>query len=664
MNYREWNERLADHFFNPTHAGRRVYLHTTTELLEQLAGKGAEADFVAAVKTGPSGTYGSLCRRAHLAFQRWDRSGVPPYLAHLCLFSLAAGREGEWMPHTYYARVWDLIGVDGQGTLPDFDDMDDLWNDLEKWSQVDLADSRGRFKAQIAGRRRHVGLPIAQTILSEGEHRALPGIFEAADLEPGANLPQEEVAGAVMRHGAYVLRRPTMQHLEGPKSSEYRIELASLLQAELVEWDGKTAAPARDRAEPQRAGLRIWLRDIDPAGFITSHLVARIPGKGDISELLFTDRNGSQYVCPAGTGAVSGALQRRDDGTEVDAASFSWTDRIELKSEEPILRLVLPKADVRVFVDGSDESMHGFLEARAVPASGPFMIAVRAAAAARIEKWGRECCSAWNTVPAASGLPPDWKLFSGTDARGDGGLSAQYHIFERPASPRIRFEGGISSGRSKYFLFALPRIRVDWSERPVSVTCDGTALECGDHGSYVIPPGIVKPVNRIHAAFTGREADEYLYVVSDGWTWGDGTACLPANGYGLAPGPGDPELRGADVRNVEAPEFSWDPGTGATRSLRGIWIGRIAGQIADLRSGGREPDWPPVWIVTGRRGRFSFSYCGFNIGEEDATAAPAPGSSVKKWRAVVWGARRRTAPPADARQARLFQQYREVARAL
>jgi hypothetical protein len=71
-----------------------------------------------------------------------------------------------------------------------------------------------------------------------------------------------------------------------------------------------------------------------------------------------------------------------------------------------------------------------------------------------------------------------------------------------------------------------------------------------------------------------------------------------------------------------------------------------------------------VWIVGVRRGRLTFFYCGFDLSLDQAVSSSESCPAVKKWRAVVWGGRRRTDALADARQARLLQQYREVAHAL
>src|SRR5207244_433688 len=83
---------------------------------------------------GGAAASGGLCKRALRTCLGWrDRElEVPPYLAYLALFVLAAGREGDFASHAYYPRLWDLLGEPDTGRAPpSFDRMFDLWDDLE-----------------------------------------------------------------------------------------------------------------------------------------------------------------------------------------------------------------------------------------------------------------------------------------------------------------------------------------------------------------------------------------------------------------------------------------------------------------------------------------------------------------------------------------------------
>lgn len=668
MNYEEWNAGLTRHFFNPTHAGRRVYLHTTDEVLKEVSGLDkAEVDFVAAVKRGPAGSWGSFCGKALWARARWqDRSTEPPFVAHLCFLALAAAREGDWVSYAYYPRFWSLIGERGEGTPPDFHSMQDLWRDLERWTHVDLADARGRFKAQAAGKWIHVGIPVAQTTLTDAERRALPQIFEAADLEPGARLPPEEVAGAVAVHGTYSLRHRTLSLLNGSRTSDPRAELVSLLQTELMEWDGATVTgTAAARREGHQAGLRLWLSEIDPAGFVSARLVARMRDGDDFSDRLFTVLGrDTGYVCPAGSGGISGAIYSDRDGVELDAATLPWTNRLEFSCRGSSLKLVFRAAEVRVFADAATESISGFIETRVLPFLGYFFVTARDPHAVRINDWGRAWCSEWAEQNIRGGLPSGWRLFRGKGARGDGGLADRYPIFARPAAPRLRFQGGIRAGDgARYFPFALPRVLVEWHEAPTSITCEGVALVADADGLFTIPPAAIKAVNQVEAHFGDVQVLDYLHVISDGWSWSAANDCLPANGYGLEPRQGDPLIRGALVEGHNAPSFTPGPDSVSSISGRCLWIGRETWQVADLRRKRRPPAWPPVWLIIVKRRRMEIIYCGFDP-ELEAPSHNADGRPIKKWKAALWSRRRRTATPGNPAVAALLNQYREVARAL
>ena len=82
LSYMQWNDRLASHFFQPSMAGRQVYLYVTEELLMDLGAESGAgvSEFVEAVKLGSPGTYDyGLCQKAHHSFLLWRRNRKLPY---------------------------------------------------------------------------------------------------------------------------------------------------------------------------------------------------------------------------------------------------------------------------------------------------------------------------------------------------------------------------------------------------------------------------------------------------------------------------------------------------------------------------------------------------------------------------------------------------------
>ena len=177
--YLTWNDAIASRFFNPDRAGEPVYLFVTQEVLAEIGQQLGQSpdEFVAAVRAGPSDvTRSGHCQRALQVAGGWRDRGYayPPYIAYLALFVLAAGHEGDFDPRDYYPRLWDLLGEPRSGTPPSFDRMWELWQDLEEWSMHDRHEELGVFEARIVGGKDLIGFPLAQTVLTEAERRALP----------------------------------------------------------------------------------------------------------------------------------------------------------------------------------------------------------------------------------------------------------------------------------------------------------------------------------------------------------------------------------------------------------------------------------------------------------------------------------------------------------
>ncbi len=661
MNYEEWNARLSQDLFNPAHAGRRVYLHVTAEKLNAL-GEGGIQDFLAAIRAGPAHLHGSFCEKALAAQRQWRdrRAGPPPFIAYLCFFALAAAHEGNWPAHAYYPRLWDLLGAPDAGMPPRFDAMKELWRELETWSAADHAGTLGIFRAQTAGRRANVGLPIAQTILTEEERRRLPELFDTADLEPGADIAPESLAAAIAG-AAHLLRRRTQLLLTSRDDSEYRTALLEALQAELLAWNGTVPATAQRQDPPARAGLRLWLSSID-GGHIKPRLIAALPDGVESSELLLecTALPGRQFECGPGNGVWSGPLCDAADGGALAAELVAWEGRAEFRCALTGRRFVLSAPKPRVFASALDAAHRGgFIETRMVPSAGEFFLAAAGADAAFLADWGPGHCENWREVAVRAGFRAGWRLFRASACRDPGDAALRFPIFRPASGPAIRLEGGIRAGL-RYFPFALPAIVVDSAETQ-EVRLNNIAIPRGPDGRFAIPAGAAGPVNSITALVNGEEAHEMLYVLCDGWTWRDGTGCPASNEYGERAVNGSRvRIRGASVEADQPPPFSADPRLAVDGAS--VVLGSVPGQVAELDGAGLPP-WPPVWAVSFRRREVLFAFCGTSVA--DALPRPAPaGASLKKWRSVLWTERKRARPLRTSQLRALLRAYQEAARAL
>ena len=226
-------------------AGRTVYLYVNGRLISELETElgPTVGSFIDAVQQGaPWATREGVCQRALQAFQNWRarRLAFPPYIACLGLFVLAGGTDGDFEPHAYYPRLREILGDLGEGMFPSFNRMQEIWDDLEIWSELDKAGEFGLFRSRSIGGHIHIGYPLAQSLLTEQERRALPQIFYETDLDPTATPPADELARALRSHVSRDLLRPrTIRLLEGLYDADHYRAMLDTVASELAEWDGE-----------------------------------------------------------------------------------------------------------------------------------------------------------------------------------------------------------------------------------------------------------------------------------------------------------------------------------------------------------------------------------------------------------------------------------------
>jgi hypothetical protein len=370
------------------------------------------------------------------------------------------------------------------------------------------------------------------------------------------------------------------------------------------------------------------------------------------------------FECQPQTARLTDALRENGSLEELRAENLRWEGRSEFRCVHTGARLVLQASSLRIFASGGSE-VAGFIETNRVPSRGEFFLAAHGYTANEMNDWGSKNCRVWNEVRVARGLPARWRLFSAADTLGDGGLATRYPSLSRPSSPRIKFEGGVRGGNgASYFPFALPQIVFDWHTKPSSLTLNGKPLATKDGFRFVVGIGDVQDVNTIEAVTGDTKAQASLFVVRDGWQWGEGRDCPAVNDFGLVSVTGDAvRIRGGLVEAPAAPTFVPDTETIVEETDCAVLLGRVPGQVAEIRRGEPLPSWSPVWAVSKTRRNVGFAYCGSSI---DASK-PAKGTqegNPKRWAGIIWVNRKRTQEIKHPRVRKLLNEYREVARGL
>jgi hypothetical protein len=674
QNYMAWNDALAARFFNPESADQPVYLYVNEEIINEVGRPlGGDFDgFKAALRAGPPGmSRAGHCQRALQVAAGWRKRGLPypPYVAYLGLFVLAGGREGDYGPRSYYPRLWDLLGEAEVGTPASFDRMLDLWDDLERWSVRDREGELGLFEARIVGGKIHIGLPLAQTVLTESERQALPRIFSNARFDPGSLPSDRELKRALVVQGRQWLRRQTTSVLERGTDG-YLSALLEIVSEEFLGWDGTVAGNPDENfhAGMVNAGLRICLSIDRIAGRASITVRCRSTRELPPDGLFLTAGSADEPVtCTSFLPGWSQPLRDETGSVPLVPSHIQWRRGLELTDKELAWTLRLRPAQVRVFHSGTAEQLPGLVEEHAIPQNASFYLAYKDATRETMDPWLEQDCEGWQRIGLTSGIPPGWTFGSVHRARSDDGPRSLEGGLRFPDRCTLRLTGGIRAGAGNtFFSFAPPQVVLTGAAPGDTVVCNGAALTENARipGHYELPSGLPRDIRIGVEVCRGDDVlkRRSIYLVSgSGWRLDEPLVVLDAFG---SPTDAAIGIAGATAPLTEGREFLNDPlrTPGLHRGEhRTYFIGRSPGQIADWPTEPL-PAWAPIWAVPfGRRGRALF--CGNSLDD----VAPLPkgeGSALQQesWRHILWQRRGRIATPKEPSLRALWRQYQEAAR--
>lgn len=677
MDYLEWNDLIANRFFNPDKGGMRVFLYVTRNVIEEVGaphGVGL-ADFVEAVKAGPpwNTRHGrGICQQALQALDNWRgrHLALPPHIGYLALFVLADTVDVGYARFSYYPGLHSLLGEDpAAGTYPSFNQMHSLWDDRAIWSNHDKEGEWGIFDADIVGEWMHVGLPRAQTLLTEKERGQLPILFAENGFDPNSP-PSERELTYLLAHDRHHCLRPHMIDLlltATGTDSPVRDALIEAILDELENWDGTaparftTTGSVRDLLGSLRLGMML-----DRTGHATS-FVLRCRSRSEYPQeglRLVEQETENELYCQGDWQGWSTPLSTAE--SEVfDAAQLDWLHNVCLIDSEHSWIATLPKRAIRIFASGASFGFDGYVEESQIPQGTHFHLVAHDSTAEILQEWGARCCKGFCEVDVISGIPPGWQLFSVDRADCDDLVRDVFPSLALPETIRIRLRGGLKLKGNQYFPFALPSIQVTGDTKASTVHCNHTKLDIDPKtGTYSIPSclrsrRLVVEVMRDGKCIRKRS----LYVVAT-TSWRDISANVRIDRHGVR---SDSEALescvGPILFGAASPEF--DPQAFLPPSVghRIYFIGRNPGEIVECPRENLADDWSPVWAIPMRkRGKGVAVYCGSNPNEEEpGTLSCADRRKLRCWKEVLWSKRKRIASPTHPSLRALWRRYREVA---
>lgn len=682
--YQQWNDALAERFFNPAMGGRNVYLYVNQTIIGDMEQAMLQAtpeartfwDAIAGSLAAP--IRDSVCRRAFQLFNNWRASGAhfPPYIGYLCFFVFANDIDGDFAPHAYYPRLRGLLFGEQNsesGTLPSFDLMRQLWDDLEDWSVSDQQGELGIFQSRSIGGNIHIGYPLSQSILAEQDRLALPQIFYNAGLDPALEYTTGELATALCGpFAAHLLRARTVQMARGEHGEELYKALYDTVADELAIWDGTSTGTGHGNSEqPQRsAGLRVCI-DLDRiAGIARTSFRCKMncefPEAGILLEGKFlAEEDVNQWSLP---------LKNDTTGQILDASRFDWQKRVTMQDVATGWRLSLQGRPLKIFTSGMPEGINGLVDTPVLPQGQPFYLCYHEGNWPKLEQWVTTQCHGFQEIETAQGLPVSWRLARVGAAVDDTAVRDKFPSLAFPRRTRIRLVGGIRHGSgNRFFNFALPAIAVTGGPSDTRVYYGNTQLPTADDNRLFALPGDLPTGPRITLeARSGQSAlgrqslflsedfglptappDLFLDITgTSADNTGDKTIIAGAYIYG-----GPPQMPVSQAELFKDLEYELG-------NLQGLLVGRQPGQIVAWPSEPFPLDWTPEWVIRKHnRRRLAVVFVGNELGTPPADTTFIPTRrKVQDWKQATWHRRKRIMPPRSLDELARWRQLLEVAR--
>ena len=267
IDYRKWNELIADRYLRPESAGRPVYLDVDdtdlAEIREQQGWKqeNDQADFLGVVGDTLKMSlelYGDLLEIHVRPAKSWLESPTeepPSFLAVLAFFSYAAYRmttTEDAAAHNYYVPLTELIF--GEDWTEDQRNLiqkgyvksaPNLWRHYAQWLEYTMHGFYGNPTTESLDRRVNIKYPLSQAILGTRDRENLKDCFAYARLRPGDRLSGPEME-QVLSHWVSGSPLSSITKRIWARGGQHRSAMAQIAVEELISWDGMAVDPASD----------------------------------------------------------------------------------------------------------------------------------------------------------------------------------------------------------------------------------------------------------------------------------------------------------------------------------------------------------------------------------------------------------------------------------
>ncbi len=242
MKYLQWNHIIGEYFFNPSKAGNEVLLYVTQKEISEIGikefGFSTESqsweDFCKAIKwdfpetsskTNFIDKFLAVANKwksfEKAVFEMKNQSDLkidaisiyspthkivyPFYLGYLITFIIPlTDNVNEFRANSFFPPLNNFLTKNGITTIRTgtIQDVDWVWNNLEKWSTDYYKTDFGYFKERRLGNLNwvYVNKAFSQCLLTPKNIRDIPNIFWKADIAPNSIIPEKQFQRIIKLH--------------------------------------------------------------------------------------------------------------------------------------------------------------------------------------------------------------------------------------------------------------------------------------------------------------------------------------------------------------------------------------------------------------------------------------------------------------------------------
>lgn len=268
MNYLEWNNIITEHLFNPTKAGKDVYVYVTKEDIVNL-GKGQTEyqseemvwqGFIGKIKSGLPGStaYPDIIDKATHVYGKWKAPGInkridgvelkyPPYVAYLAFLVMPlVDIQDNLNSSNYYDRLGNFLSdnIINQNLRNRLKEIEVLWFDLSNWANTVKNGEFGYFRMQRFTHQNwvYVGKIFSQCVFPPKAIKKLPEMFLQSGMVPGSNYSRDQIRGYLLKYGSPILHLHVnvIDVIRKSDSNELGQSVIETVRREYYKWTGES----------------------------------------------------------------------------------------------------------------------------------------------------------------------------------------------------------------------------------------------------------------------------------------------------------------------------------------------------------------------------------------------------------------------------------------